>query len=76
LAKLEAERRQQVERYEELTREWIKGAAEKKEERTKVAKELEKGYWGLDKYIRGRGIYDRTGVIGANGEVDFYPNKK
>ncbi|KAI5789853.1 CRAL-TRIO domain-containing protein [Pyronema domesticum] len=76
LAKLEAERRQQVERYEELTREWIKGAAEKKEQRTKVAKELEKGYWGLDKYIRGRGIYDRTGVIGANGEINFYPNKK
>lgn len=69
----------QVESFEELTRKWIKaetGAEESdklKAERFKASEILEVGYWKLDKYLRGRTIYDRTGVVGPNGELEFYP---
>lgn len=48
-----------------------------KEERFEIAKELRDGYWRMDKHIRGRTIYDRTGVIavGASGKVGLYATK-
>lgn len=76
---LEAERMKQVEVFEELTRKWIKaetGAEESeklKSERFKASELLEVGYWKFDKYLRGRTVYDRTGVLGPNGELNFYP---
>ena len=48
-------------------------ASKLKEERFKLAVQLKDGYWQLDKYIRGRTYYDRTGVIGPNGVITFYP---
>ncbi|RPA84454.1 hypothetical protein BJ508DRAFT_369064 [Ascobolus immersus RN42] len=85
LAKLRTQRREQVERYEELTREWIKsklrtaeGEDEEvvkiKKERNKVEKELERGYWEIDEYVRARTIYDRKGVINPGGRIVFYPD--
>ncbi|KAI5793871.1 CRAL-TRIO domain-containing protein [Peziza echinospora] len=44
-----------------------------KEERFKLASQLKDGYWQLDKYIRGRTYYDRTGVIRPGGVITFYP---
>ncbi|KAF8424085.1 CRAL-TRIO domain-containing protein [Tirmania nivea] len=46
-----------------------------KTERLDVAKSLKEGYWKMDKYIRGRTYYDRTGVIGPDGRIDFYGPK-
>ncbi|RPB29436.1 CRAL/TRIO domain-containing protein [Terfezia boudieri ATCC MYA-4762] len=46
-----------------------------KAERLDVAKSLRGGYWKLDKYVRGRTFYDRTGVIGPDGMIDFYSSK-
>lgn len=46
-----------------------------KVERLDVAKSLREGYWKMDKYIRGRTYYDRTGVIGPGGRIDFYSLK-
>ncbi|KAF8475934.1 CRAL-TRIO domain-containing protein [Kalaharituber pfeilii] len=47
-----------------------------KVERSEVAKGLRDSYWKMDKYIRGRTYYDRTGVIGPNGKVEFHPAKE
>lgn len=78
--KLQAERDQAVRQYEELTKVWLNEASEgaeapssaTKTQRFEVAKTLRDGYWMMDKYIRGRTFYDRTGVIGPDGSTDFY----
>lgn len=46
-----------------------------KAERLDIAKSLREGYWKMDKYVRGRTYYDRTGVIGLDGRIDFYSPK-
>lgn len=73
------ERELVVKRYEAATLEWIE-AAEKgkptkeiKEKRNLIAEELRTGYWKLDPYIRARSFYDRTGVLGEGGVVNFWP---
>jgi len=78
---LQAERDAVVREYEELTQAWIaapEGAEsdEKKNRRTELAKKLESGYWAMDKYLRGRTLYDRTGVLRPDGSVNFYPKKQ
>lgn len=79
LKPLQAEREKQVEHYEELTRKWIKaetGSEENekvKSERMKASEVLEVGYWKLDKYLRGRTLYDRCGIVHEDGKLDFYP---
>lgn len=81
LDSLKPERDAIVKQYEQLTREWIAGApgseasAEKRAKRTELAEKLALGYWEMDKHLRGRTIYDRTGVLGPGGSLRFYPEK-
>jgi hypothetical protein len=82
LASLQPVRDAVVIEYEQLTREWIAAAAgseesdEKKTKRNELAKKLAAGYWEMDKHLRGRTVYDRTGVLGPDGSVNFYPKKQ
>jgi hypothetical protein len=75
---LEDERTTDVREYQSKTFEWIsKGTgaeAEKlKEERNTLARKLNDNYWKLDKHVRARTYYDRTGMIGPDGTINFYP---
>lgn len=80
LAGLQAERDETVKQYEELTKIWVGAEGQEsdstKAERTKLAKKLETGYWCIDRHLRGRTVYDRTGILGPDGGLDFYPAKK
>ncbi|KAJ5884866.1 hypothetical protein N7495_009376 [Penicillium taxi] len=46
------------------------------EQRNKVIRQLRENYWRLDPYVRSRTILDRTGIIKAGGEIDFYPKSE
>lgn len=46
-----------------------------KAERFELARAFRESYWKMDRYIRGRTYYDRTGVIGPDGRIDFYSTK-
>ncbi|OAP65628.1 hypothetical protein AYL99_01600 [Fonsecaea erecta] len=75
---LNAERDIQVREYQNKTFEWIsKGTGPDvdkiKEERHALARQLNANYWKLDKYVRARTYYDRTGMIGPDGKINFYP---
>ncbi|KAK6509409.1 hypothetical protein TWF481_004155 [Arthrobotrys musiformis] len=79
---LESERLKIIEEYEKNTREWIKedskGATvdtDIKDERSGLRERLRTNYWGLDRFLRARTWYDRTGIVGKNGEIDFYPQR-
>ncbi|KAF3077758.1 hypothetical protein TWF102_005038 [Orbilia oligospora] len=79
---LETERLRIIEEYEKNTREWIKeeskGAkvdTDVKDERSGLRERLKTNYWGLDRFLRARTWYDRVGIVGKNGEVEFYPQK-
>lgn len=41
-------------------------------DRFDMAKLMREEYWKMDKHIRGRTFYDRTGVICSDGRIDFY----
>jgi hypothetical protein len=77
--KIQAERNQIVEAYENATIEWLKstgeGAEAAKAKRTKLAADLKTNYWKLDPYIRARSLYDRIGVIKPGGVINFYPDQ-
>jgi CRAL/TRIO domain len=45
-------------------------------QRDRLATALTADYWALDPYVRARSLYDRLGVIGPGGVVDFYPEEK
>ena len=51
----------------------LAGSDKIKEERHTLARRLNDNYWKLDKYVRARTYYDRTGMIGADGKINFYP---
>lgn len=75
---LEQQRNGEVQEYQKKTFEWInKGTGSEadkiKEERHELAKKLNDNYWKLDKHIRARTIYDRTGMISPDGKINFYP---
>jgi hypothetical protein len=75
---LEAERDVEVREYQRKTFEWIaKGTGAEadrlKDERHTLARQLNDNYWKLDKYVRARTYYDRTGMIGPDGTINFYP---
>ena len=74
--KLLAERATVVKEFEQATYEWISGKGEMRERRNEVAERLRKGYWVLDPYVRSRSLYDRLGIIGLGGEIEFYPEKR
>ena len=75
--RLEGERSVVVREFEHLTQEWVAGLKEERllKRRKELAEELRKGYWRLDPYVRARTMYDRTGMIGKEGKVEFYPAK-
>src|SRR5947207_15977710 len=64
--KIQEERNRMVERFEQLTKQWVTGD-DVSAERDDVAKELNANYWTLDPYIRARTLYDRIGAIGERG---------
>lgn len=75
---LEAERDAEVKEYQKRTFEWIAQGtgpeADKiKETRNALARNLNQNYWKLDKYVRARTYYDRTGMISPDGKINFYP---
>ncbi|KAK4938239.1 phosphatidylinositol transfer protein csr1 [Elasticomyces elasticus] len=75
---LEAERHNEVSEYQQKTFEWIAhGTGPEadmiKETRNNLARSLNHNYWKLDKYVRARTIYDRTGMISSDGKINFYP---
>jgi len=67
-------RNQDVKEYEQKTFEWIHGQ-NTKAQRDHLAQQLKNNYWKLDPYVRARSVYDRTGVIGRDGRLNFYPNR-
>lgn len=78
---LEAEREEAVTQLEDRTFQWITAAAgpndpELKRDRDALAKRLKENYWALDPFIRARSLYDRQGMIGPGGVVDFYPEQR
>ncbi|KAF2234216.1 CRAL/TRIO domain-containing protein [Viridothelium virens] len=68
-------REELVKNYENSTLAWIDGAKDEFEKRNDVAGQLAENYWQLDPYIRARTLYDRMGLIGPQGKLDFYPSK-
>ena len=66
------ERQELVKSYEGETISWVQGQ-DQGEGRTRLAQRLAENYWKLDPYVRARSLYDRTGVIGQDGKLDFYP---
>ena len=65
------ERAKVVEEFEKATQDWIKGFSVT-QQRTELAERLRLGYWQLDPYLRSRSLYDRTGVIQKNGNIEHY----
>ncbi|KAJ6788910.1 hypothetical protein PWT90_00121 [Aphanocladium album] len=66
--------------FQEATKLWIREAdaesgKQAREKRDSVAIQLRDNYWKLDPYVRARSLYDRQGVIGANGAINFYPSE-
>ncbi|KAK5252726.1 phosphatidylinositol transfer protein csr1 [Exophiala xenobiotica] len=75
---LEAARDVEVREYEKKTFDWVATgtdaeAGKIKEERNSLARHLNENYWELDKYVRARTLYDRTGMISQDGKINFYP---
>jgi CRAL/TRIO domain len=81
-SKLEEERKADVLHFQRKTFEWIskssndRDGAEVARERDDLATRLNENYWALDPFIRARSLYDRQGMIGRGGEIDFYPEQR
>ena len=71
--KVAEERKELVKSYESETVQWIHGD-DGGEGRNRLAERLAENYWRLDPYIRAKSLYDRTGVIGQLGKMNFYPS--
>lgn len=69
---LEGERRDMVVDYEKETVAWAKGDSDGSN-RAKLRSSLDRNYWTLDPFVRARSLYDRIGVIGKEGRLNFYP---
>lgn len=65
--------------FEEATLQWIadadagNGPGDWTAKRDDIANRLREDYWVVDPYIRARSLYDRTGILGPGGKLDFYP---
>ncbi|KAH9845198.1 CRAL-TRIO domain-containing protein [Teratosphaeria destructans] len=59
--------------YEKETQSWLAGDESAVLRRSGIARRLAESYWKLDPYVRARSLYDRIGVLGPNGTLDFYP---
>ncbi|KAG9198730.1 hypothetical protein G6514_009680 [Epicoccum nigrum] len=66
-----------IEKFNNLTMEWVSLEPEasvakaKNAQRYEVAHELEQKYWQLDPHVRSTTYYDRVGVLTRDGAVDF-----
>lgn len=77
--KLQTEREKLVLDFQKRTFDWATGRSstkETQEEREQLAQKLNQNYWQLDPYVRARSLYDRQGMIGSGGEIDFYPDRR
>ena len=70
---LQKRRAEVVKEYEEVTKKWLLGEKEAEASRKELTERLRTGYWELDPHVRSRTLYDRIGVIGPAGKLDFYP---
>ena len=74
---LKKDREQMIDRYEDSVLRWISkeipDAKQALEQRNTIAVELRDNYWALDPFVRAKTIYDRLGVLGAAGSLEFYP---
>ena len=76
--RLQQERASVVKEFEAVTREWAEGpqtSEQLRDRRNEIADRLKMGYWELDPYVRARCLLDRTGVIGKDGRISFYPSQ-
>lgn len=76
---LETERKQIVANYEAQIVDWVHAGEkadaaieERRKERDALAEQLRQNYWKIDPYVRARSLYDRMGVLQAEGKLDFY----
>lgn len=70
---IKSERAELVKSYESETASWASGE-DSGEGRTRLAQRISENYWRLDPYVRARSLYDRSGVIGEGGKINFYPS--
>ena len=61
--------------YQKATFEWISKPQDEavRESRQHLADQLHENYWQLDPYVRARTLYDRIGMIGKDGKINYYP---
>ena len=71
---MDGERKELVREFEAETIKWINDEGSS-QTRDALAQKLGDNYWALDPYLRARSLYDRLGVIGPGGKIDFYPEK-
>lgn len=74
-------REELVKEFEAETLKWIKTPEGEEGKKTKarrdeLAAKLKVDYWNLDPYVRARSLYDRTGALKSDGNVDWYAVKK
>lgn len=76
--KLLAEREHLYREYETATGEWILNpegdkAQALKAKRDDIARRMREDYWRLDPYVRSRSLYDRIGILEADGTLNMNP---
>ncbi|OAG02586.1 CRAL/TRIO domain-containing protein [Paraphaeosphaeria sporulosa] len=82
IAALESERQELVSKYEKTILEWVAdgGASssldDRRRKRDAVAESLRVNYWKLDPHVRAKSLYDRIGLIGEGGKLNFYPERE
>ena len=67
------ERKELAKSFESETVAW-KNGEDQGQGRARLAERLAENYWKLDPYIRARSLYDRQGVVGPGGNLNFYPS--
>lgn len=72
---LETERRTDVRAFEKETIAWANasGGVDVGEGREGLKLKLRENYWRLDPFVRAKSHYDREGILGDGGKLDFYP---
>lgn len=70
------DREKTVKEFEAATMKWIQEphseqGQQAKSTRNQIATKLKEDYWKLDPYVRARSLYDRQGVIGTDGKINW-----
>lgn len=73
--KIASERAELSKSYESDTLTWAHGE-DRGEGRGRLAERLAENYWRIDPYIRAKSLYDRQGVLGKDGKLQFYPGSR